>query len=437
MSKSNDALTAFLNSWEKLKNQRPEENMYFLDYGPKLSYELMDELFGRWKLVIGSLEEKGYWGTSPEATVADVPLSNLIGELSSSVASGRNHGVQSMLSNRFLEIANSIQQQLATLTARQRAVNKEAAKIIVERGTNELETIVAASKSARDVLAVASEVAEGNRTIQEAASSARDAGVIVEETTNRLADLSVAAQKSVESAAAYEKEISQIHSEIAVQKRAAEERETSLRERVEQADAHIRETDAAALAALSSVKEALRKVRDQGLAKSFQDRSTNLQSERRLWTICFVGSAVLLLVIAMVFTIELSAMTYEAAAVLFLRKIGLVAPVVWLGWYSARQVGRISRVQEDYEYKAASALAFQAYKEEARLGGDPEMEKKLLDHAIRTFGDNPVRLYENHTSEPVTPLQAAIKELPPEKIAAILAAVGEQSLKAKFWPFGK
>jgi hypothetical protein len=139
----------------------------------------------------------------------------------------------------------------------------------------------------------------------------------------------------------------------------------------------------------------------------------------------------------MVFTIELSAMTYEAAAVLFLRKIGLVAPVVWLGWYSARQVGRISRVQEDYEYKAASALAFQAYKEEARLGGDPEMEKKLLDHAIRTFGDNPVRLYENHTSEPVTPLQAAIKELPPEKIAAILAAVGEQSLKAKFWPFGK
>lgn len=94
-------------------------------------------------------------------------------------------------------------------------------------------------------------------------------------------------------------------------------------------------------------------------------------------------------------------------------------------------------MQEDYEYKAASALAFQSYKDEAKLGGDPELEKKLLEHAIKTFGENPVRLYENHLTEPVSPLQAAIKELPPEKIAAILAAVGEQSLKAKFWPLGK
>lgn len=60
----------------------------------------------------------------------------------------------------------------------------------------------------------------------------------------------------------------------------------------------------------------------------------------------------------------------------------------------------------------------------------------LLEHAIKTFGENPVRLYEHHQNEPVTPVQAAIKELPPEKIAAILAAIGEQSLKAKFWPFG-
>src|SRR5690606_29078244 len=124
-------------------------------------------------------------------------------------------------------------------------------------------------------------------------------------------------------------------------------------------------------------------------------------------------------------------MTYENLTVYLLQKIGLAAPLIWLGWYSARQVGRISRVQEDYEYKAASALAFQSYKEEVKLGGDPEMEKKLLEIAIRTFGENPVRLYENHASEPVTPLQAAIKELPPEKIAAILAVMGEQTLKSK------
>ena len=34
-------------------------------------------------------------------------------------------------------------------------------------------------------------------------------------------------------------------------------------------------------------------------------------------------------------------------------------------------------------------------------------------------------------------IQAAIKELPPEKIAAVLAAIGEQSIKSKLWPFGK
>ncbi|MEB1549032.1 hypothetical protein VDQ94_08980 [Xanthomonas campestris pv. campestris] len=46
MSKSTDALMAFLNNWEQLKKQRPAEGD-FATYGYPLSYTSMDELFDR------------------------------------------------------------------------------------------------------------------------------------------------------------------------------------------------------------------------------------------------------------------------------------------------------------------------------------------------------------------------------------------------------
>ena len=83
-------------------------------------------------------------------------------------------------------------------------------------------------------------------------------------------------------------------------------------------------------------------------------------------------------------------------------RLALTAPLIWLGWFSAKQYGYTSRVREDYFYKEASAMSFEGYKREAKeVAVDGEMLKKLLEQAIKNLGDNPIRIYdgqENHGS---------------------------------------
>ncbi len=437
MSKSTDALTAFLNNWEQLKKLRPTEGD-FSTYGYQLSYTALDELFERWSKTLSTLDEKGYWNTSPEVAIADAPLAALINNLSSLVSSAHNNGgISWLLSSQFLDALHNVQVQISALTRRQASLNREIAKLLSERSAESFETVITASDAAKNVLNLDKEATSNARRIADATSSVEAANTLAETTNTKLTELTKQAEGSAAVAASKVQEAEKLLKVASDKASQAGTREKELANRVAEVDAQIQETDRLAKSAYKSVEEALRKVRDQGLAKSFQDRSNNLQFERKLWTYGLAGSAILLLTVAIVFAVDLSSMTYESLLVHLLRKIGLAAPLVWVGWYSARQVGRISRVQEDYEYKAASALAFQSYKDEVKLGGDAELEKKLLDIAIRTCGENPVRLYENHADEPVSPVQAAIKQLPPDKIAAILVAVGEQTLKAKRWPFGK
>jgi hypothetical protein len=436
MSKSTDALTAFLSNWEQLKTQRPGE-ADFSTYGYPLSYSSMDELFGRWRQTLATLDGKGYWNTSPEVGIADAPIAAQINNLSSLVSAATSNGVSWLLSAQFLDAAHSTQSQLSALTRRQASLNKEVAKLLEERSTENFELVLGASDAAKNVLRLDKDAAEGAEKIAAVAQSLETANTLAEDTNSRLAELAAQAESSAAVAQSKKDEVLKLLKAASDRASQAGSREKELAARAEEVRSQLEETDALAKGAYKSVEDALRKVRDQGLAKSFQDRSNSLQYERTLWTWAFSGSAIVLLVVAIAFAVELSSMTYESLLVHLLRKIGLAAPVIWIGWYSARQVGRIARVQEDYEYKAASALAFQSYKDEVKLGGDKELEKKLLELAITTFGENPVRLYESHLGEPVSPIQAAIKELPPDKIAAVLAALGDQSLKAKLWPFAK
>ncbi|WP_180838096.1 MULTISPECIES: hypothetical protein [Stenotrophomonas] len=436
MSKSTDALTALLNNWEQLKTQRPGE-ADFSTYGYPLSYASMDDLFGRWKQTLATLDGKGYWNSSPEVGIADAPIAAQLNNLSSLVSSATSNGVSWLLSSQFLDAAHITQSQLSALTRRQANLSREVAKLLAERSTESFELVIGASDAAKNLLRLDKDAAESAQKIAGVAQSVETASTLAEATNARLVELAKEAEDSAAIAEAKKEDVVKLLKAASDRASQAGSREKELSTRAEEVRSQLEETDKLARSAYKSVEDALRKVRDQGLAKSFQDRSNNLQHERKLWTWGFAGSTIVLLAVAIAFAIELTSMTYESLLVHLLRKIGLAAPVIWIGWYSARQVGRIARVQEDYEYKAASALAFQSYKEEAKLGGDPELEKKLLEHAIITFGENPVRLYESHLGDPVSPVQAAIKELPPEKIAAILAAVGEQSLKAKFWPLGK
>lgn len=108
------------------------------------------------------------------------------------------------------------------------------------------------------------------------------------------------------------------------------------------------------------------------------------------------------------------------------------APFVWLGWFSARQLGQITRVQQDYEFKTATALAFEAHKKEIIESddADKELTKQFLKTVISNFGDNPVRLLPNSKNEHGHPIEELITKVADDKTFDRLVKVFE-SLKGK------
>ena len=96
-----------------------------------------------------------------------------------------------------------------------------------------------------------------------------------------------------------------------------------------------------------------------------------------------------------------------------------------MGWYSAKQIGRLSKVQEDYEYKTASALAYQSYRDEIGILSNDELIEKLANLSITNFGENPVRLYDAGQNESHSPLHEALQKMDPEKIKDALVKLTE------------
>lgn len=89
-------------------------------------------------------------------------------------------------------------------------------------------------------------------------------------------------------------------------------------------------------------------------------------------------------------------------------RLALTAPFIWLGWFSAKQYGYMSRLREDYAYKEASAKSFEGYKREAGEL-DQAMLKNLLETAIKNLGDNPIRIYNGHDNH-ASPLQELLEK---------------------------
>lgn len=75
-----------------------------------------------------------------------------------------------------------------------------------------------------------------------------------------------------------------------------------------------------------------------------------------------------------------------------LGELALISPLVWLGWFAAKQYSYTSRIQEDYAFKAAAAMAYEGHKNAAREV-DAELEGVLLEFSLYNLAQNPIRLY--------------------------------------------
>lgn len=74
---------------------------------------------------------------------------------------------------------------------------------------------------------------------------------------------------------------------------------------------------------------------------------------------------------------------------LFLYKLPLIIPIVWLAIYSSKRRSEIQRLYQEYTHKEAIAKSYQGFKKQiSELQESDDLMKKLLDTAISAIADN-------------------------------------------------
>lgn len=217
-------------------------------------------------------------------------------------------------------------------------------------------------------------------------------------------------------------------------------------------DANTKIDDGTKLVAAANAKitKAIADLNRQGLAGSFAKSAQRLVYERIGWLAAFVVAIVYLVWIAgQVFSHDPSATNAVIKAVAgeadklaavppasltpitanfwerVLHFIPLAAPGIWIGWFAARSASLTARIQQDYDYKVATAQAFEAYKNEVELVDDDTLTKQLLETTIRNFGDNPIRIYDGKGVEghPLETLKSLMDGKDWDKFLKLLEAI--------------
>lgn len=164
------------------------------------------------------------------------------------------------------------------------------------------------------------------------------------------------------------------------------------------------------------LSKALQSAQMEGLAGSFTTMSlkteTSIQQtqerfDRALLYLLLIGA------LAVIFEIQNGfAKTAEEFAFRLIRMLSLATPGIWIAWIASRKLSALNRVFTDYQYKSASALAYESYRQTVNDSGNDELKQQLLAFAIRSFGENPTHYYDSSKNEASSPLDALLEKMP-------------------------
>lgn len=127
-----------------------------------------------------------------------------------------------------------------------------------------------------------------------------------------------------------------------------------------------------------------------GMAASFRQRKRELTIPLLIWGTVFVASVLGISVLAARY-FDLNTLNDLTWTALVFR-VSILSPLIWLGWYSARQYGFTIRLKEDYAFKYASSMAYEGYKKAAG-SINPELEEILMEFSMYNMAQPPTRLF--------------------------------------------
>jgi hypothetical protein len=173
------------------------------------------------------------------------------------------------------------------------------------------------------------------------------------------------------------------------------------------------------IATAERLTKALQSAQMEGLAGSFtkkaEEAKIDIEKEQKRFEMALVYLAAIgLLSLVIELTVGFPKTTEEFYFRL-IRTFSLAAPGIWIAWSAARRLSALNRVFTDYQYKSASALAYESYRQTVAEASDDALKNQLLAFAIRSFGDNPTRYYDSAQNDPSSPTDSWLGKLIPQK----------------------
>lgn len=411
MQKSRVELSNVKNALQNLKSSRPNELDSVVAGFEGIDYPTIDEILERW---LRGLEviSSSKWMDESTSILFDNTISLGLKDLVAVISQANSHGAVWLLtSGGFTQRAAAITQTIEQLSNQRAEASKIYAKALREKTLEDARTIASAAEIARDLK---QKQIDASKTLGEIGVTFTDATKLsndLHESITALSARNSETEASRTGAQEAQKASTEASAEIIRLRGVSENTVKSLEDRVADLNQKLEEALQTSNEANQSLREALIDVKKKGLAEAFAGRASKSTTEKRLWIFVFAAAVLGLVISAQTFAVDINKLEYEAFLVALFRRAALAAPAVWLGWYAAKQIGRLNRVIEDYEYKAATALAFEGYKSEIEVSGDSELLRELLKKTIDNFGDNPVRLLDGDSQTPSTPTEEALDRL--------------------------
>lgn len=200
--------------------------------------------------------------------------------------------------------------------------------------------------------------AEGSKTRAQTAADAITALQTAVQTSKGLADADVTTISAARKAA----------NESAAALKGLSDKAVTVEQRVADYEARLLALEMECKGQLKTITDLLPGATSAGLAHAFDARRQTFLSPAQKWQQIFVGSVVLLILLALsglwhVYQ-GVSVITYDELGRLWLARLPVAAALVWLALYASRESALAKRLEEDYGYKAAVSASFQGFHEQ-------------------------------------------------------------------------
>ena len=144
------------------------------------------------------------------------------------------------------------------------------------------------------------------------------------------------------------------------------------------------------------IKDILGDANRASMAQSFLARKTELDTPIENSALSRnIGLVAMSIIIFIILLLEWNQNSFDYFR--FFSRLPVVMPLLWLVWSNSQRNNHLVRVQEEYAYKAAVAIAFEGYQRKVDEINDVDLKKLLLELSVTNMGNNPVNLFDKNT----------------------------------------